>query len=911
MTWASINATETKETTQSGSIVTVESSLFQLYGTNEDLDLASDYLQLEDGYIRIRVSAPEETTAVATSTTQVIEDDIVWQLGTETYDAGDMDNPEPVEYPISISNAITSSGFQGALLLEDATAELLTTENEDGYNAFLYGNSAFELGDVYDDMLFQANVSSYLEGTSDYIYFAAAAYEGAVEPNSTDGTLLTMLLFMPDEETVVSIAEKYELELIQDGDEYYYEFPVSWASIDSTETKLTMQSGTTVSFTSQSFQYYGTDPYTDLSSYLQLEDGYIRVCVSAPGETTTATRATRDSDETDDTNTTTTTVSTEQTTTTGQDIVVSIQEKDNYYISVDDRDFADDLQLATVNGSVEGVDFAYDGYECDSPKELYDCVCEAYCWVELEVLYNGDSTGVTIPVVVGVKGDTNLDGVVSIQDAYQTIQYYVQQATENSVTFADLTENDESLESLMYFLSDVSTESVANENDFNTNQVIDVMDASYILRYYAQEAAGNNPTWTDLIPSLSALSDSYWAFLEADATTTYDAAYVTGNSTITIGTITVTLDELEANDYQVEVPVTVSDCENAMSFGFMLDDDLTYDDYLTRADISSIADDKVDGSYWYAQAAGSQTADTMTLLLTVSEDATAGRTYEITGLLTAPDGSPALVDGEIVSTIVSGSIIIENEETEEPVIGIGKVSVSLDTLKANNYQVNVPISVSCDYKDMTFGVTLGSDVTFVSVTFTNGTSSTRSSSTAVWLRNLNSSSTIPSGEIGYITVQLPSNITSATTYTLSGLSTWSETGQTAQIDGIAATIQSGTIAITSTTSGSGGGSSSTTNNDKKDNSTSETFLKGDVDGDGDVDIVDAALTLEYYAKKAAGVSTWTFEEAGVTLQSEAMACKAANVDENDDIDILDASYILQYYANHAAGIDVTWDDIIG
>ena len=87
----------------------------------------------------------------------------------------------------------------------------------------------------------------------------------------------------------------------------------------------------------------------------------------------------------------------------------------------------------------------------------------------------------------------------------------------------------------------------------------------------------------------------------------------------------------------------------------------------------------------------------------------------------------------------------------------------------------------------------------------------------------------------------------------------------------------------------------------------DTLDKGDVDIDGDVDIQDAYLILQYYANQAAG-NTSSFsddEEWNARIINE-----AADIDEDSLITINDASLTLQYYANRAAGLDTTWEQLL-
>lgn len=81
----------------------------------------------------------------------------------------------------------------------------------------------------------------------------------------------------------------------------------------------------------------------------------------------------------------------------------------------------------------------------------------------------------------------------------------------------------------------------------------------------------------------------------------------------------------------------------------------------------------------------------------------------------------------------------------------------------------------------------------------------------------------------------------------------------------------------------------------------ENGKSGDVDGDGSVSIQDAMLTLEYYARNAAGLEAkfiWSADDPN----GEKLIFKAADMNNNGTIDISDAVAILSLYAKNAAGV---------
>ncbi len=217
------------------------------------------------------------------------------------------------------------------------------------------------------------------------------------------------------------------------------------------------------------------------------------------------------------TTTTTTTTTTEEptttttTTTTGKqdEATVETAAEVGYYFSVDTRSFSDLYGISVSNGSADKVTFRYDGTTYKTPAAMFDALGEAYVGTTLDIYYDGKDTGNDVTVYIGVKGDANLNGEVEISDANAALVYYAQHAAGNDETFSNLTSNDSSLETLMYFLTDVDTESTAGKDSGDDS--LSIMDANYILVYYAQDAAGNKPEWTTLIPSLTSLEGSIWA----------------------------------------------------------------------------------------------------------------------------------------------------------------------------------------------------------------------------------------------------------------------------------------------------------------------------------------------------------------------------------------------------------------
>ena len=131
-----------------------------------------------------------------------------------------------------------------------------------------------------------------------------------------------------------------------------------------------------------------------------------------------------------------------------------------------------------------------------SPAELYTqqsggaYIEEVAFSLASQPLQNADGTAYTKKLLIGKKGDANLDGKVDVEDAISVLQYYAQTAaglqTSMNQTFT------EEQRILSYFLSDIDT---CSQNQGADGGKIEVEDAVQILTYYAQQSAGLEPTW--------------------------------------------------------------------------------------------------------------------------------------------------------------------------------------------------------------------------------------------------------------------------------------------------------------------------------------------------------------------------------------------------------------------------------
>lgn len=279
----------------------------------------------------------------------------------------------------------------------------------------------------------------------------------------------------------------------------------------STTTTTTDISGTTTTDVS------GGTTTTDVSGGTTTTDvsgGTTTTDVS--GETTTTTTTGTGGSETTTTTTTGTTGTITPVGTTTLEVEVN---PTNFYFSVDERELKpSDLFSKFDIVDEEGTHFnALEAgavtLDKTTPKEIFDAEGKPYCVTEVNAYFTdptkADAEPVAAPVnptvYIGVKGDTDLSGLVDVPDAVAVLTYTAKIAAgQEGVVFNE----DENLNKFAFFLADIDTESKEGKND--GNKLMTTEDAVYMLTYTAKTAAGQEPTWPDVVPSLKSLEGSIW-----------------------------------------------------------------------------------------------------------------------------------------------------------------------------------------------------------------------------------------------------------------------------------------------------------------------------------------------------------------------------------------------------------------
>ena len=234
------------------------------------------------------------------------------------------------------------------------------------------------------------------------------------------------------------------------------------------------------------------------------------------GATTTTTTGSGEGSETTTTTTTTNTGTITPVGTTTLEVEVN---PTNFYFSVDERelkpsDLFSKFDIVDEDGThFNALELGAVTLDKTTPKEIFDAEGKPYCVTEVNAYFTdptkADAEPVAAPVnptvYIGVKGDTDLSGLVDVPDAVAVLTYTAKIAAgQENVVFNE----DENLNKFVFFLADIDTESKEGKND--GNMLMATEDAVYMLTYTAKTAAGQEPTWPDVVPSLKSLEGSIW-----------------------------------------------------------------------------------------------------------------------------------------------------------------------------------------------------------------------------------------------------------------------------------------------------------------------------------------------------------------------------------------------------------------
>ena len=168
------------------------------------------------------------------------------------------------------------------------------------------------------------------------------------------------------------------------------------------------------------------------------------------------------------------------------------------------------MYVTLEDGTSEFYDFAdYVDFNGATPNSTFKV--ESGNFYDVPVYFNGSAIG-TVPALIGVKGDTDLNCEPNASDSSMVLAYYakVQTKVENPMLYqGELDTNGtgdeyikklagygitgvDIIEELSAFLSDVDEDefSEANWKTTKADRLIDALDASRILAYYARVQTG-------------------------------------------------------------------------------------------------------------------------------------------------------------------------------------------------------------------------------------------------------------------------------------------------------------------------------------------------------------------------------------------------------------------------------------
>ena len=379
-------------------------------------------------------------------------------------------------------------------------------------------NKAFQnVGVNYTVDVSMDDVTSLLNSGSDFVANANA-----------DTNVYTVTFKVPDENvdadyfsTVEGIEKYYAAHPDQAEADGVTEADYSQLVYDSSYKLVTAQgdadNDTLAGLPSGYFNVERIIKFKDKSTTTTTTDVSGTTTTDVSGETTTTT--TTGSGDSTETTTTTTTTNTGTITPVGTTTLEVEVNPTNFYFSVDERelkpsDLFSKFDIVDEDGThFNALELGAVTLDKTTPKEIFDAEGKPYCVTEVNAYFTdptkADAEPVAAPVnptvYIGVKGDTDLSGLVDVPDAVAVLTYTAKIAAgQEGVVFNE----DENLNKFAFFLADIDTESKEGKND--GNKLMTTEDAVYMLTYTAKTAAGQEPTWPDVVPSLKSLEGSIW-----------------------------------------------------------------------------------------------------------------------------------------------------------------------------------------------------------------------------------------------------------------------------------------------------------------------------------------------------------------------------------------------------------------
>jgi hypothetical protein len=521
--------------TADGTPYTVETAVKYLDAIYEDLDAQVQAI------VKEKVNVPGFDVEADTAALKEITDDLAdkvqtladkqsklktWNVAEKTYDSFDQ-VVDAFDYSVFANyNTVDALVAKGGSAFDNAVASLNTSLTDSDVNVSI-DVSADDIATIAKGA--SNIVASVSNGVATVTFEIedneADAVEEAVKAHVVEGKTATV----ETTKTVTVIASAVDYSVSFDVER---EVVVTLENVEETTTTNPDQTTTAPDETTTSPDQTTTAPdettggSEETTTTVNTDDttGSDETTTS-PDQTTTATDNTTGTEETTTTENTDTTGDPENPTpvipTEGvKGVEVSLLDEEvsqGVYLSneesFDAADLIDSVVVELEDGTSVEVDVsAAIGFRL-TPAEAYEGVDKTtgkgtvYFKGAVEIYYIGDESieiDVQPVVAVALKGDTDLDGDVDTDDAYEDLLYYADDALSvEDLAFKTVGNDDALLARLAYLVADVTTEGKLGQNDKADGIVIDTDDAYYQLVYYAATALEYDVDWADVLAGKS------------------------------------------------------------------------------------------------------------------------------------------------------------------------------------------------------------------------------------------------------------------------------------------------------------------------------------------------------------------------------------------------------------------------
>ncbi len=517
--------------TADGTPYTVETAVKYLDAIYEDLDAQVQAI------VKEKVNVPGFDVEADTAALKEITDDLAdkvqtladkqsklktWNVAEKNYDSFDQ-VVDAFDYSVFANyNTVDALVAKGGSAFDNAVASLNTSLTDSDVNVSI-DVSADDIATIAKGA---SNIVASVKNGVATVTFEiedneADAVEEAVKAHVVEGKTATV----ETTKTVTVIASAVDYSVSFDVER---EVVVTLENVDETTTTNPDQTTTAPDETTTSPDQTTTAPdettggseETTTTANTDDTTGSDETTTS-PDQTTTATDNTTGTEETTTTENTDTTGDPENPTpvipTEGvKGVEVSLLDEEvsqGVYLSneesFDAADLIDSVVVELEDGTSQEVDVsAAIGFRL-TPAEAYEGVDKTtgkgtvYFKGAVEIYYTGDESieiDVQPVVAVALKGDTDLDGDVDTDDAYEDLLYYANAAlSEDDLAFDTVGNDDALLARLAYLVADVTSEGKQGHDEKDKGILVDTNDAYYQLVYYAATALGYDVNWVDVL----------------------------------------------------------------------------------------------------------------------------------------------------------------------------------------------------------------------------------------------------------------------------------------------------------------------------------------------------------------------------------------------------------------------------